>query len=434
MLLSAISLYIKRPIKKITKITLIFLFLGNLTFSMTNSIHQLILEVPLNDSVSFETFQTASHGPAFFIHIGISYITILSIFILIVRHFYKRYKKTQDFVPFAFVTITIISGLVLNLIHVFVYTFHIDPTFISMVLFVTIMYYIFYLRDIQLFMAFGRNEFIINNLSEKYLISNDVGDIIEVSNDFNKQFNLKIGDYNTYSDLKILLENKAVFYHNSKDIQYQRELSKIYLQVKTQEIELPLLKKTGTLYSFVDNTADIKYINDINYIKRHDTMTTLYNRNYLEEIRDSLDERKENYHIIMFDLDGLKLFNDYLGHEAGDDLIIRFSNQLKSVTDENDISAIRLGGDEFVILAVNKSDEQIKNIIKALENINRNLQILEKIHYSYAISSSKSAQVRLNQVLSEADKNMYKMKKSKNDYKEKLKNILEKEKERVSHK
>ncbi len=59
----------------------------------------------------------------------------------------------------------------------------------------------------------------------------------------------------------------------------------------------------------------------------------------------------------MMDVDGLKAKNDAEGHAAGDDLLCRVADALRSVVREHDIAA-RIGGDEFAVLAVESDGDQ----------------------------------------------------------------------------
>ena len=53
--------------------------------------------------------------------------------------------------------------------------------------------------------------------------------------------------------------------------------------------------------------------------------------------------------LVMFDLDGFKLYNDNFGHMAGDTLLSHFGHQLAASVQSGD-EVYRLGGDEFCVL------------------------------------------------------------------------------------
>jgi diguanylate cyclase (GGDEF)-like protein len=104
----------------------------------------------------------------------------------------------------------------------------------------------------------------------------------------------------------------------------------------------------------------------------HDTLTGLPNRDlFLDRVRHVLvlSQRHIGYKfaVLFIDLDGFKVFNDSLGHTAGDALLIQIARRLsasirgvdtisRSVVMQgtspvaSDASLARLGGDEFTIL------------------------------------------------------------------------------------
>jgi two-component system cell cycle response regulator len=55
------------------------------------------------------------------------------------------------------------------------------------------------------------------------------------------------------------------------------------------------------------------------------------------------------WELVLYDLDGFKLYNDTFGHPAGDTLLVRLSERLRSVVGPHG-SAYRMGGDEFCVL------------------------------------------------------------------------------------
>ncbi|MDT7547348.1 MAG: hypothetical protein QOE99_3458 [Actinomycetota bacterium] len=83
----------------------------------------------------------------------------------------------------------------------------------------------------------------------------------------------------------------------------------------------------------------------------HDPLTGLANRVLLQErIRDALaEEHNLTTALLLLDLDHFKEINDTLGHAAGDFLLQRVADRLRSLSRPGDLVA-RLGGDEFAVL------------------------------------------------------------------------------------
>jgi two-component system, cell cycle response regulator len=58
---------------------------------------------------------------------------------------------------------------------------------------------------------------------------------------------------------------------------------------------------------------------------------------------------EEPWGLVLYDLDGFKLYNDTFGHPAGDTLLVRLSERLKCAVEPHG-TAYRMGGDEFCVL------------------------------------------------------------------------------------
>ena len=86
-----------------------------------------------------------------------------------------------------------------------------------------------------------------------------------------------------------------------------------------------------------------------------DPMTDLYNRRFLETYTDTLVastlRRRTKVGVLMCDMDFFKEVNDSHGHEAGDIVIIKTAEVLKSCVRASDM-VIRYGGEEFLILLI----------------------------------------------------------------------------------
>jgi len=89
-----------------------------------------------------------------------------------------------------------------------------------------------------------------------------------------------------------------------------------------------------------------------NRLARTDPLTGLGNRRMLmEDLADAvLDARPDDQRLLMvFDLNGFKVYNDTFGHPAGDALLARLAHTLRATVAANG-RAYRMGGDEFCVL------------------------------------------------------------------------------------
>jgi diguanylate cyclase (GGDEF)-like protein len=81
----------------------------------------------------------------------------------------------------------------------------------------------------------------------------------------------------------------------------------------------------------------------------HCPLTGLGNRSLLNTRLQEALERGSGLALLFCDLDDFKQVNDTLGHQAGDELLIRVADRLRTTVRPED-TIIRLGGDEFAVL------------------------------------------------------------------------------------
>ena len=116
------------------------------------------------------------------------------------------------------------------------------------------------------------------------------------------------------------------------------------------------------------------------YNANHDELTGLPNRRALiEELKSRLDSRRETA-VMVIDLDRFKVMNDFLGHTAGDRLLVTIADRLRTSIRVNDFVA-RLGGDEFVFIV-----DKAKSEMEVLATAQR---ILDVIAQPVAISGQE---------------------------------------------
>ena len=104
---------------------------------------------------------------------------------------------------------------------------------------------------------------------------------------------------------------------------------------------------------FLLTTALVEAWNRAHNLSMRDPLTGLYNRRYVEETmaREMSRARRANQSvgIIVLDIDHFKRLNDTHGHEAGDQVLVRVGQLLRTATRGGDIPC-RFGGEEFGVI------------------------------------------------------------------------------------
>jgi PAS domain S-box-containing protein len=170
----------------------------------------------------------------------------------------------------------------------------------------------------------------------------------------------------------------------------------------------------------------------------HDSLTALPNRTlFLDRLQHALalSKRHSNYKfaVLLVDVDGFKIVNDSLGHQAGDNLLIKIGQRLEASVRQNDTvsraisdtpyphvndpSLARLGGDEFAILL-----EDVKDPIAAVRVADRLQKDLEApfainqeqivISASIGIASSITPDTQTQDLVRDADIAMHRAKRA----------------------
>lgn len=186
---------------------------------------------------------------------------------------------------------------------------------------------------------------------------------------------------------------------------------------------------TGKISHYVAVFLDISAIKQnqtqLEKLAHFDQLTGLANRFlFNDRLRASLkraNRNKKEMAIMYIDLDGFKAVNDILGHESGDEVLMKTARNINLCVREDDTVA-RFGGDEFVIILNDQHDHSqleiiAQRIIKALnmtvENETENL----KVSASIGIAIYPTDTTEEETLLGYADQAMYHAKNhGKNNY------------------
>ena len=220
-----------------------------------------------------------------------------------------------------------------------------------------------------------------------------------------------------------LLESKKNITVDARRILSQVILGSIILVLVVSGILLFSYRRTVLLFEqAIENRIKSERLS---FEADHDPLTKLPNRRglntHLRKIH-SLSRRMEDlYAVFYMDLDGFKLVNDRLGHEAGDAVLVTTTSLFTQVLRDTDFLA-RAGGDEFVLVIHRYRDDNELELLaqRIINSLKQPIMVNQKychIGVSIGIARYPADAKHLDSILQIADSLMYKSKEAgKNRY------------------
>ncbi len=154
-----------------------------------------------------------------------------------------------------------------------------------------------------------------------------------------------------------------------------------------------------------------------------DPLTNVYNRRFFQEFMEWNFTRarryKSNLGCLMIDIDHFKTVNDTYGHLTGDRVLQEVATRLKVTLRSTDILA-RFGGEEFIVLLPESTEDTVFQAARRLlQSIaekrvdvgDRDVEITVSIGYFSYDSSNFDEMSNYEELIDNADKNMYEAKK-----------------------
>ena len=115
----------------------------------------------------------------------------------------------------------------------------------------------------------------------------------------------------------------------------------------------------------------------IKHQAEHDPLTDLLNRGAYDRIFRLYEKDKQNFALILVDVDTFKSVNDNYGHAVGDIILKKVAHLLTTIFRNIDY-VCRIGGDEFAVIMVEMTSDLSYTITEKIDEINRQLSIAEE--------------------------------------------------------
>ena len=153
----------------------------------------------------------------------------------------------------------------------------------------------------------------------------------------------------------------SVFYQDvSARESANRQLEEQLLQINEANVQLEI--QQALLEEANERLHNLAAVDGLTGLKNHRTF-----QSYLAEQYDRLATSKDSdgkIGVILMDVDHFKQFNDSFGHPAGDEVLKKVAETLKSVAGAH-LSA-RYGGEEFVVVTIDADELEVVAIAEEI--------------------------------------------------------------------
>ena len=150
----------------------------------------------------------------------------------------------------------------------------------------------------------------------------------------------------------------------------------------TEELKFPAGKKVWqtTLYPVVRKGRVVEIVGAsyditdmeakqqrLDYIKRHDQLTGLYNKDYFyQQFSDLNKNQEDNLALILLNVENFHLVNKFFSYQKGDQILKEIAAILSQASD-NKITPFHLCADHFAVILKNQSQAEVEKKLKFIK-------------------------------------------------------------------
>lgn len=172
------------------------------------------------------------------------------------------------------------------------------------------------------------------------------------------------------------------------------------------------LPDISTIWIGAALTVDFLFMALQNDTLFRDRLTKLYNRMFLDLLKNVMEKasKNKNFTAMMLDLNGFKLINDEFGHHVGDLALIKTGDLLREAVGSYG-AVIRFAGDEFIVIINTQNDNIIDRIVKNIDlvfdNFNKSNETEYKLYISLGYSKVDLKNSSIDDIMKDIDEKMY---------------------------
>ncbi|RAK11826.1 PAS domain S-box-containing protein/diguanylate cyclase (GGDEF)-like protein [Halanaerobium saccharolyticum] len=120
----------------------------------------------------------------------------------------------------------------------------------------------------------------------------------------------------------------------------------------------------GASYDITDMEAKQQRLD---YIKRHDRLTGLYNKEYFNQLFTELNQnQKDDLSLILLNVENFQLLNKFFSYQKGDQILKEIASVLAQISNHNKVAA-HLCADHFAVILKNQSSLEVERTLNFIK-------------------------------------------------------------------
>jgi diguanylate cyclase (GGDEF)-like protein len=211
----------------------------------------------------------------------------------------------------------------------------------------------------------------------------------------------------------------------TKPFQETEVLARVKVHLQLQLLTKKVIKQNQELARANQNLQEAN--KKLRYLVNFDGLTQVANRRhfdrYLQQQWKRLLREQQSLSLILCDIDYFKNYNDYYGHQEGDDCLKRVAQALKTSVKRPSDLVCRYGGEEFAVILPNTDLTGVIEVAKIIQLVIKELKLahaVSPISSNITLSLGISSQIPTQQsstklLINAADTALYEAKKQGRD-------------------